>query len=144
MTDSASACELCTQDGGEVVYRNASLRVVIVDDADYPGFCRVIWNAHRKEMTDLPDAQRAELMAAVFAVECAVRQVMQPLKINLASLGNMTPHLHWHVIPRYAEDKHFPSPIWAAAQRAGHVHTARLPDNWRARLSDAISRSLGA
>lgn len=137
-----AACELCTQDGGEVVYRNASLRVVIVDDADYPGFCRIIWNEHAKEMTDLSGEQRIELMDAVFAVESAVRKVMQPHKINLASLGNMTPHLHWHVIPRYAEDKHFPNPIWGAAKREGHGGASRFSDNWRAQLRSFISLSL--
>jgi diadenosine tetraphosphate (Ap4A) HIT family hydrolase len=91
--------------------------VVLVDDASYPGFCRVIWNDHVKEMTDLPVADRSTLMAAVCKVESAVRAVMQPEKINLASLGNMTPHLHWHVIPRYVDDAHFPGPVWAEAQR---------------------------
>ncbi len=138
----ASACELCTQDGGEVIFRNASLRVVIVDDADYPGFCCVIWNAHCKEMTDLSAAQRSELMDAVFVVEGAVRKVMQPLKINLASLGNMTPHLHWHVIPRYAGDRHFPAPIWAAAQRDSHAQSAHFSGNWRAQLRTFISAAL--
>ena len=42
---------------------------------------------------------------------------MQPHKINLASLGNMTPHLHWHVIPRFDDDAQFPAPVWAPAQR---------------------------
>ncbi len=137
-----NACELCTQDGGEVVFRNTSLRVVIANDSDYPGFCRIIWNAHVKEMTDLSEAQRAEMMAAVFAVESAVRKIMQPHKINLASLGNMTPHLHWHVIPRYADDRHFPAPIWAAAARPGPAQSVHFSDNWRAQLSTFISTSL--
>jgi diadenosine tetraphosphate (Ap4A) HIT family hydrolase len=42
---------------------------------------------------------------------------MQPKKINLASLGNMVPHLHWHIIPRYTDDAHFPAPVWAESQR---------------------------
>ena len=92
-------------------------RVILVDDKDYPGFCRVIWNAHVKEMTDLPDAERAELMGAVWKVEAAIRKVMQPHKVNLASLGNMVPHLHWHLIPRYQDDAHFPNPIWANARQ---------------------------
>jgi diadenosine tetraphosphate (Ap4A) HIT family hydrolase len=35
----------------------------------------------------------------------------------VASLGNVVPHLHWHVIPRYADDAHFPAPVWATAVR---------------------------
>ena len=112
-----AACELCSQDGGAIVYRNEKLRVVLVDDANYPGFCRVIWNEHVKEMTDLPSPDRSFLMMTVCKVEQAVREVMRPDKINLASLGNMTPHMHWHVIPRYIDDAHFPSPVWMDMQR---------------------------
>ena len=56
-------------------------------------------------------------MDVVLATERALRQVVQPDKINLASLGNLVPHLHWHVIPRWKDDSHFPAPIWARAQR---------------------------
>ena len=110
-------CELCTQPGGEVIYRDDNYRIVLVDDERYPGFCRVIWNAHAREMTDLSTAERAILIAAVWQVEEAVREVMQPHKINVASLGNMVPHVHWHVIPRYENDAHFPNPIWAEVKR---------------------------
>lgn len=144
MPINTTTCELCSQDGGEVVFRNASLRVVIVDDADYPGFCRVIWNGHIKEMTDLSMDQRVQLMSAVFTVENAVREVMQPQKINLASLGNMTPHLHWHVIPRFADDKHFPNPVWGAAQQDKPARIEHLQNNWRARLKTLISTYLNA
>lgn len=112
-----AACELCSIDGGDVIVRSDALRVVLVDDARYPGFCRVIWQAHAKEMTDLAQADRSLLMQAVWHVEDAVREVMQPHKVNVASLGNVVPHLHWHVIPRYIEDAHFPDPVWAAARR---------------------------
>ncbi len=136
-----SACELCEQDGGEVIYRNALLRVVIVEDADYPGFCRVILNTHTKEMSDLPVAQRSELMAAVFAVEDAVREVMRPDKINLASLGNLTPHLHWHIIPRFKSDRHFPRPVWAEPMRQ---RTSPQTDAWRTQLRTALLQRLNA
>ncbi len=139
----ATGCELCDGPGGEELYRNAQLRVVLVDDAQYPGFCRVIWHAHVKEMTDLPPASRSAMMQMVMKVESALRETMNPEKINLASLGNMTPHLHWHVIPRFNDDAHFPSPVWAAPQRqpeAGALaaRLAALPA-WRAALARATS-----
>ena len=113
----ATGCELCDGRGGEELYRDAQLRVVLVDDAQYPGFCRVIWNAHVKEMTDLPPASRSAMMQMVMKVESALRETLNPDKINLASLGNMTPHLHWHVIARFTWDSHFPAPVWASPQR---------------------------
>jgi diadenosine tetraphosphate (Ap4A) HIT family hydrolase len=125
-TLSTAACELCDSAGGETLWRDDFCRVVLVADADYPGFCRVILNRHVKEMTDLESGARERLMRVVFAAEAAVRRVMQPDKINLASLGNMVPHLHWHVIPRYSDDRHFPNSIWGEPLRAGAARqTAR-------------------
>lgn len=118
MTDLVlSDCELCNAPGGEVIYQGAQFRVVLVEDAQYPGFCRVIWRDHVVEVTDLNELDRMLMMDVLWQVETVVRDVMQPKKINLASLGNVVPHLHWHVIPRYADDAHFPSPVWAVAQR---------------------------
>jgi diadenosine tetraphosphate (Ap4A) HIT family hydrolase len=115
-----AACELCSTDGGDVLYRDAELRIVAVTGADgetYRGFCRVVWNAHVKEMTDLSAAQRSAFMAAVFKLEGVLRAQLKPEKMNIASLGNMTPHLHWHVIPRFIGDATFPKPIWATPDR---------------------------
>ena len=112
-----STCELCTQTGGELLWQDKHCRVVLVDEPGYAGFCRVIWTAHVKEMTDLAIDDREHVMHVVLAVESVLRGELNPLKINLASLGNMVPHLHWHVIPRYADDPHFPLPIWAGAHR---------------------------
>jgi len=134
-----AACELCQGPGGEVVWQDALCRVVRVEAADYPGFCRVIWNSHVGEMTDLPSADRRHLMTLVFAVEAAVRSLLRPDKVNLASLGNMVPHLHWHVIPRRRDDRHFPQPIWGEALRAA---SAALPEVSSQALHDAIVQAL--
>ena len=111
-----SGCELCHLTV-PVVWQDEKLSVIIVDDAAYPGFCRVIWREHVREMSDLSHEDRLLLNEAVYQVEQAVREVMQPLKVNVASLGNVVPHLHWHIIPRYADDAHFPAPVWAQAAR---------------------------
>ena len=133
-------CALCAGDGGEVLFRDGLLRVVLVDEANYPGFVRVIANAHVREMTDLAAADRERLLAAVFAVEAAQREAMAPHKINLASLGNVTPHVHWHVIPRYADDAHFPEPVWGTRRR--QPEPSRLAER-RARL-DALRAAIAA
>ena len=134
------ACPLCRSAGGSVIWRDRFCRVVIVRDADYAGYCRVIWNTHVREMTDLPAAQRAHCMLIVYAVERAVRDVFNPDKINLASFGNMAPHLHWHIIPRYADDAHFPNPVWGKRRRSGKVAAStRAPAKWRALLSRRLA-----
>lgn len=134
-------CELCNQTGGTLIWQNTFCRVVLVEDADYAGFCRVICNAHIAEMTDLAIPQRSQMMMTVCKVEQVLREVMQPDKINLASLGNVTPHLHWHVIPRYRHDKHFPQPVWGIAQRNG---TPSFPHDWRNLLIQRLIQELSA
>jgi diadenosine tetraphosphate (Ap4A) HIT family hydrolase len=121
-------CPLCDPGFETVLWRDARCRVTRVEDADYPGFCRVIWNAHVCEMTELGADARAHLLAVVFATEQALRTLMRPHKINLASLGNVVPHLHWHVIPRFADDRHFPEAIWGRPQREPAARTGPPAD----------------
>ena len=112
-----NSCPLCHPENETVLWQDDRCRVILVDDPDYPGFCRVIWGGHVREMTDLTEPERAHLMAVVFATEEILREMLQPAKINLASLGNQVPHLHWHVIPRFTDDAHFPDPVWAVRKR---------------------------
>ncbi len=140
-----TVCPLCAEPGGELVWQDAQLRVILAHEHEYPGFCRVVWQAHLAELSDLDAAEQLHLMQVVIRVEQVLREIMSPDKINLASLGNQVPHLHWHVIPRFADDAHFPSPVWAPkrhtvdpallATRAARA--AQLPEA----LRQALARS---
>jgi diadenosine tetraphosphate (Ap4A) HIT family hydrolase len=132
-------CELCNSAGGEPLWKDAFCRIVLVADRDYPGFCRVVLGRHVREMTDLAPSDRDRLMSAVFAAETALRELATPDKINLASFGNVVPHLHWHVIPRWRDDRHFPAPVWAPPARESGSRA--LPD--RARLAHRLAELLG-
>ena len=134
-------CELCDLPGGEVLWRDAVCRVVRVEEPGYPGFCRVIWNAHVKEMTDLAADERTHFVGVVLALEAVLRELLEPDKINLASLGNMTPHLHWHVIPRFRDDPHFPNPIWSPPLRPASTTGTR---KGIAELRNALAARLAA
>ena len=136
-----SNCALCAQAGGEVLWDDGFARVVLIGDADHPAYCRVILNAHRKEMTDLAEVERARLMKTVFVVERVLRELLEPEKINLASFGNMVPHLHWHIIPRFADDPHFPNPVFGARQRDGaRPLPAEFVHSMRQRLSGLLEK----
>ena len=134
-----TACPLCDTPGGATLWQDDFCRVVLADEPDYPGFLRVILNAHVKEMSDLASADQRRLLDVVLAAEAALRAVMTPDKINLASLGNVVPHLHWHVIPRFADDPHFPNPVWGERKRPA-PHAA--PADLEAQLVTALSRRL--
>ncbi len=110
-------CPLCAEDGGALIWRGEHLRVIRAQEAGFPAFYRVVWNAHVAEFSDLSAAERVHCMEAVALVEQGLREHLAPTKVNIAALGNMVPHLHWHVIARFGWDSHFPSPVWAPAQR---------------------------
>jgi diadenosine tetraphosphate (Ap4A) HIT family hydrolase len=119
-----NSCQLCNSEGEDLLWQDSCCRIIRVADENYPGFCRVILQDHVREMTDLGPGRRERLMQAVFATEAALRQLMTPDKINLASLGNVVPHLHWHVVPRFTDDRHFPNPIWGDPTRMAAAHSA--------------------
>lgn len=125
----APLCPLCRDTGGLAVAQSADWRVIRVLDApDFPAFYRLVWQAHVAEFSDLGAAQRGNCIEAVNRVEQVLRSALRPTKINLASLGNVVPHLHWHVIARFDWDSHFPNPVWGSAARvlAGPSAEARL------------------
>ena len=113
------SCAICEHIEGEIVWSDNILRVVLLDHQDYRGYCRVELIEHKKEMTDLDEVLRSKIMACVFKVEEILKVIFKPEKINLASLGNKTPHIHWHVIPRFKEDAHFPNSHWGEKLREG-------------------------
>lgn len=117
------ACDLCKPTSHQILWQDDFCRVVLLADKDYPAYCRVELLAHIKEMTDLELLSRERLMRVVFKVETAMREIIKPDKINLASLGNKTPHLHWHIVPRFADDKHFPNSHWGEKMRENSQKT---------------------
>jgi len=135
MTD----CPLCTPSPQtDILFQDDFCRVILLNDTDYPAYCRIELLAHVKEMTDMPPESRARMMKTVFAVETAMREVIKPDKINLASLGNKTPHLHWHVIPRFENDKHFPNSHWGDVTNALQTNKTELSLSSKLLLQDKI------
>ena len=136
-----SACPLCEPKTETVLYQNEQLRVILVtDQALVPAYCRVIWQQHVAEMTDLSANERQALMDMVYFVESQMRHILQPQKINLASFGTMVPHQHWHVIARFSDDAYYPDSIWSQAH---HQNIPSLPIDWVQRLQTALNAHQG-
>ena len=139
-------CALCKDElkpeDGQLIWQGDEARIILVNDSDLPGFCRVVWNRHVAEMTDLTYGEREHLMTLVFAVEEAMRHVMHPDKVNIAALGNMVPHIHWHVIPRFKDDAFYPGSAWS--KRVQETPEAILLERRRsvAELPEAIKAEI--
>jgi len=52
-------CPICQAENEEILWQSPNIRVIAVhNEANAPAFCRVIWQAHVAEMTDLPPESR--------------------------------------------------------------------------------------
>ena len=127
-----AGCHFCDSDGGRVVVRTPQWRLVHAQEAGFPAFWRLVWNEHVREFSELPADQRHACVDALVAIEQVLLAQLQPTKVNVASLGNAVPHLHWHVVARFDWDSHFPTPVWCPAQREAPADRlreveARLP-----------------
>ncbi len=140
MTQTPASCPLCTPSSEQVLWSDAQFRVVGVNDDQHPGFVRLISQAHVAEVSDLSASAQTRMFALLVGIESAMRQMLSPDKVNLASLGNQVPHVHWHIIPRWKDDLFFPDPIWSTPKRspaetfalAGHTdRMARAEAFWK-------------
>lgn len=114
-------CILCEAENETVLFRNDIYRIILVKDDYYPGYVQIIANQHKKELTDFSVISANAMFLAVYRVEKLLRELFNPDKINIASFGNMVPHLHWHIIPRFKNDRHFPNPVWGSVTNPDYV-----------------------
>jgi diadenosine tetraphosphate (Ap4A) HIT family hydrolase len=82
-------------------------------DQFFPGYLLLFTKDHVTELFHLDPDVRTSLMNDVSAVAAALYNAFRPAKINYELLGNMVPHIHWHLVPRFADDPLWPRPIWS-------------------------------
>lgn len=116
---SNNVCDYCHPSDQPILWQDQYCRVVLVDEAVFPGGCRVIWQQHKTGLSHLNEDERQHLFSVISEVESIIHQQLQPQHIDLIGPGATFPHLHWQVIPRYADDAHFPGPVWGAPVREG-------------------------
>lgn len=112
-------CPLCQPQNESLLWQDERLRIIhVLNEPGQPAYFRLIWQGHVKEMSDLGEADRLTVWAVLNLLEQGMRRFFSPDKINLASFGNQVPHLHWHIIGRWASDPQFPGSVWSPLQRA--------------------------
>ena len=95
---------------------------------------------HVTRLAGLTTAEWHAFAADLHRVAAAITAVCKPDHMNVESLGNVMPHLHWHVIPRYKDDGRWRQPIWA--QDVNAQPERRLADADRAQLLAALRAAL--
>jgi diadenosine tetraphosphate (Ap4A) HIT family hydrolase len=107
----------------------------------YRGHCILVFDPrHATRLDELAADEWAALSADLHRATRAIAAVCTPDHFNIASLGNVMPHLHWHLVPRYKTDPRWGAPIWSADLR--HDLDRRLEPADRAALLDALQAAL--
>jgi len=105
--------------------------VILNRDQFFPGYTLLFTKSHVTELFHLERSARAELTEEVATVAKAIYDVFSPEKINYELLGNMVPHMHWHLVPRFASEPLWPRPIWAEP----HDEVQLPPDEYQQRIA---------
>ena len=107
----------------------------------YRGQCQLIFDArHVARLDQLSRPEWTSLAADLFTAQKAVAHVVGPDHINVESLGNVVPHLHWHIIPRYVGDPMWGAPVWQIPLDT--MPDTRLPDEERSVLLAQLQEAL--
>ena len=114
--------------------------VTLADEQAYRGYCILLLKDHHEQLDTLPFERQRRLWDDVTRVASALRKVVAPVRLNYACLGNFVTHVHWHVIPRYADDPEPTNPIWVRPLSERRVS---LPASEREALIGRLRRALG-
>jgi diadenosine tetraphosphate (Ap4A) HIT family hydrolase len=108
-------CPLCVTENENIIYKDSFIRIILVDEI--PGYIRIITQKHIKEFSELSDEDAKKLALIIKNLEKGILKALKPDKINIATLGNMVPHLHIHIIPRFKNDPWWPDATFCPKKR---------------------------
>jgi diadenosine tetraphosphate (Ap4A) HIT family hydrolase len=116
--------------------------VVLADEQAYNGWCILLLKDHHEHLASLSLRRQSRLWEDVAKVAAAMTRELEPARINYECLGNELHHIHWHVIPRYANDPAPQEPVWMRSRDERHViltpdHEAALVAKLRRALQEA-------
>ena len=109
-------CPMCRKWNDEPEMRIAEFKhchVMLNRDQFFRGYCFVYTRSHLTELFHLDLQTRNGVVEEMTSVAAALFRLFNPEKINYELLGNMVPHMHWHVVPRFTTDPLWPRPIWS-------------------------------
>jgi len=139
---SGGRCIMCERVAGEGPLFIADLptsRAYLNEDQFFPGWVFLVLKRHAVELYELAAAERAALVEDVTRVARALADVYRPVKMNYELLGNLVPHIHWHLVPRLAGDPEPKGPVW----HVRHEPVALPPADVARRIGE-IRAALGA
>lgn len=113
----------------------------LAKNQSYRGHCQLVFDArHACRSDELSAPEWRTFCDDLFIAQRAILEVTQADHINVELLGNVVPHLHWHIVPRYVGDLRWGMPIWTTPLSA--MPETMLQDGDRRALIEAVRTSL--
>jgi diadenosine tetraphosphate (Ap4A) HIT family hydrolase len=117
-------CPMCSRWNDEAELRVMEFEhsyLTLNRDQFFPGYCLLFSKQHITELFDLDLESRQGMMEEVTRTAAALAKLFRSDKINYELLGNMVPHIHWHLVPRLCTDPLWPRPVWAESHQERHL-----------------------
>jgi len=109
------SCHFCGDLSGRSFYSGRTSEALLERHAVAPGHVAVVFRGrHVADLGDLTPEELALYWRDVQHVSRAIGKAFAPCHVNYLLLGNLVPHLHVHVVPRYLDDSTPGMPLpWA-------------------------------
>ncbi len=89
-----------------------------IEPSEIP-WLKIFTHTPHKEFSDCNSSEKLTILNALDIIEKEMISYFNPIKINIASFGNMLPRVHWHIMARFESDDYFPNPMWGEKIRSG-------------------------
>ncbi len=144
MPDTSPPCSLCPPTRG-VVLPNEFWTLVLNENQATLGRVFFALNRHETDIAALTDAEVLSLWAFVRETKAALAALFAPDHFNFMFLMNLTPHVHFHIFPRYASSREFAGQGFLDSRYGDHYDPAEsraLDASTEAALIIALRRAL--
>ena len=132
-----------SSDGSEVVRALSVSTLYLAGNQTYRGHCVLMLDLrHATRPDELSREEWLQFCADLHTAESALIRALHPDHINIATLGNVVPHLHWHIVPRYRNDPRWGAPIWLTEM--AEMPDIRLAPQERSALMQSLRSALAS
>ena len=145
----AQNCAFCEHEGASTktpIKAYTHWRIELYTSQYYLGRCAIILNRHIEDLFDISEQEQLELFSITKQLRNSIKQAFETDMLNYASQGNVVPHVHLHIIPRYKNPVNFAG-ITFTDERWGQNYAPynkqfTIPDTIYPQIKDEILKYL--
>ncbi|MCP5362423.1 MAG: HIT family protein [Rickettsiaceae bacterium] len=89
-------------------------QIRLMDNSNYPWLILVPMKNNIIEITDFEQTDYDLFNSEIRKVAKILQNEFKPDKLNIATIGNVVPQMHVHIIARFKNDKLFPKTVWGS------------------------------